>query len=115
MRHINSDQKTQLRTIFACPVSYRALFRPHDGSGDVSFLALWPNGASKTFDLIETTCFVHSGHDDSTIKIGLKCNKNAQEILEGYQPWKAAIEEIDSALQQDNAAAMVPTRSNQKI
>lgn len=107
MRNFNTEHKERIRTIFKCPETYRKEFRPFDGSGDISFLATWPNGASKIFDLIETTCFMHSGHDDSTIKVGLKCGKTAQEILEGYQPWKAAIEEIDTALQQENAVATV--------
>ena len=108
MRNFNPDHKQRIRDIFKCPEAYRKEFRPFDGSGDISFLATWPNGASKVFDLIETTCFVHSGHDDATIKVGLKCGKTAQEILEGYQPWKTMIEEIDTALQQENAVATVP-------
>ena len=43
------------------------------------------------------------GQMDSTIKVGIKCSKTAQEILEEYQPWKTSIEEIDTALQQERS------------
>lgn len=102
-RNIHADYKQKLRTIFTDSDAYRAKFRPLDGTGDTSFLAAWPQSASKALDMIETTCFLFCGQEDATIKIGIKSGKTAQEILEGYQPWKQMIEEIDATLKSEHS------------
>ena len=73
-----------------------------DGTGDTSALAMWPSSAKKVVDLIELTCFALDGHDDATIKIGIKANKSAIEILEEYHPWRTQLQDIDEALKQEN-------------
>jgi hypothetical protein len=102
LRNINSDHKIEIRTMFQNPDTYKIRF-----GGDLTEFAHWPQSASKTVDMIEAACFVIAGHDDSTIKIGIKAGKTAQEIVEEYQPWKSLIEEIDAALKSENSTIQV--------
>jgi hypothetical protein len=103
-RNIHTDFKQKLRLIFDSPTSFSAKFQH---SGDTSFLATWPQSASKTLDMVECTCFTFIAHDDSTMKTGIKAGKTAQEILEEYQPWKSQIEEIDACLRAEHSTMKV--------
>jgi hypothetical protein len=102
VRNIHTDHKQSIRDMFQSPDTYKSRF-----SGDLTEFSSWPQSASKTVDMIESTCFLLSGHDDSTLKTGMKAGKTAQEIVEEYQPWKAQIEEIDSALKSENSTMKV--------
>jgi hypothetical protein len=102
LRNINSDHKHAIRDMFQNPDTYKIRF-----GGDLTEFSSWPQSASKTVDMIEATCFLLAGHDDNTIKIGIKVGKTAQEIVEEYQPWKAQIEEIDAALKSENSTMKV--------
>ena len=102
LRNINSDHKIEIRTMFQNPDTYKIRF-----GGDLTEFAHWPQSASKIVDMIEATCFLITGHDDNTIKIGIKAGKTAQEIVEEYQPWKSQIEEIDAALKSENSTMKV--------
>jgi hypothetical protein len=102
LRNINSDHKHAIRDMFQNPDTYKIRF-----GGDLTEFSSWPQSASKTVDMIEQTCFLIAGHDDNTIKTGIKVGKTAQEIVEEYQPWKTQIEEIDAALKSENSTMKV--------
>jgi hypothetical protein len=110
MRNIHTDNKQKIRDMFQNPDTYKARF-----SGDLSEFSSWPQSASKTMDLIESTCFLMSGHDDSTIKTGIKAGKTPQVIVEEYQPWKAQIQEIDAALKSENSMMKVDVDGEAKL
>ena len=106
VRNIHSDYKQYIRDAHSTVQSYEAKL-----DGDMTLFSSWPVSAMKVVDLIETTCFAIVGHDDATVKTGIKAGKSAQEIVEEYQPWKAQIEEIDAALRTENSVMKVDEKS----
>ena len=108
VRNMGADYKQKCREMFSPPAEYQAQLFDGDGPcKDTSFLGAWPLSVSKTYDLIEMSCFMCMGHDDNSIKIGIKASKTAQEILEQYQPWKTTIEDIDAAILNESSVLKV--------